>query len=84
MLTQSDCRTLLECLGYSIRHVQDYPHQQESYKKDSLKPLIELQDKLRTMRDEAKRQKTLSPDQRTLLLARRYYQMKKEQAKHEI
>ena len=54
MLTEIDCRTLLECLGYSIRHIQDHPHQQDSHKKDSLKPLIELRDKLRAMRDEAK------------------------------
>jgi len=54
MLTKNECQTLLECLGYSIKHIQEYPHKQESHKKDSLKPLIELRDKLRVMRDEAK------------------------------
>jgi hypothetical protein len=80
MLTKGDCRTLLECLGYSIRHIQDHPHQQESHKNDSLKPLIELRDKLRAMRDQEVVATGLTPDQRSLLRGRRYNQIKKDQA----
>lgn len=55
MLTCDECRALLECLSYSIKRVKDCPHQEAGHKQLSLKPLLDLQTKLRVMRDEAKR-----------------------------
>jgi hypothetical protein len=56
-LTLDECRTLLECIGYSIKSVKDYPHQEREHKEASLKPLLVLQEKLRDMRDEEKARK---------------------------
>jgi hypothetical protein len=54
-LTANECRALLDCLGYSIKKIQDYMHREQKHKEDSLKPLLDLQTKLRLIRDGEKK-----------------------------
>ena len=54
-LTANECRALLDCLGYAIRKIRDYQHQEQKHKEDSLKPLLDLQTKLRLIRDGEKK-----------------------------
>lgn len=48
-LSVDELRTIRESLDYSIERVKAYPHQEPEYKETSLKPLIDVREKVRRM-----------------------------------
>jgi hypothetical protein len=54
LLTAHEISALLESLQYSIRRIEDYPHQELSHKQTSLEPLLSAKDKLQRHKYEIK------------------------------
>jgi hypothetical protein len=55
-LSLDEIRTIITSLEYSIQRIQEYPHQDYQIKRTSLKPVEDVLEKVRLIRDTIKEQ----------------------------